>query len=357
MKKVVILGGGQIGRMVSFLLGTCGDYEVQVGDLKADAAHAAVALFGGTGVAVDLSNAAQVAAFVKGAWAVVSCAPFHCNPMIATCAGAAGAHYFDLTEDVAVTKQVIELSKGSQTAFVPQCGLAPGFITIAGNYLAAPFTQIESLRLRVGALPLNPSNRLGYNLTWSTEGVINEYIMDCEAVRDGALVSLPALENIERLIIDGIEFEAFNTSGGLGTLAESLQGRVRNLDYKTIRFPGHRDLVKFLLQELRLREHRDELRTILERAIQSTSEDQVVVFVSATGLLDGRLTERIYAKRVLAQMIGGHHWTAIQITTAAGITALVDLFAQGKTPQRGLVRMEDVSWNDFITNRFGRLYA
>lgn len=357
MKKVVILGGGKIGRMVSFLLGTCGDYEVRVGDMHADAAHAAVAIFGGTGVAVDLSNAAQVAAFVKGAWAVISCAPFHCNPMIAKAARDAGAHYFDLTEDVAVTKQVIELARDSTTAFIPQCGLAPGFITIAGSYLADPFAQIESLRLRVGALPLTPSNQLGYNLTWSTEGVINEYIMDCEAVRDGALVSLPALENVERLIIDGIDFEAFNTSGGLGTLAESLKGRVRNLDYKTIRFPGHCDLMKFLLQELRMREHRDELRTMLERAIPSTTEDQVVIFGSATGVLDGKLVERIYAKRVRAQMINGHHWTAIQITTAAGITALVDLFAQGKTPQRGLVRMEDVSWDDFITNRFGRLYA
>ena len=74
-------------------------------------------------------------------------------------------------------------------------------------------------------------------------------------------------------------------------------------------------------------------------------------------MLDGRLTERVYAKRVMAQTIGGHHWTAIQLTTAAGITALVDLFAQGKTPAHGLVRMEDVTWEDFMANRFGRLYA
>ncbi len=357
MKKIVIFGGGKIGSMVGFLLGTCGDYEVQVGDLNAESARAAATLFGGRGVAVDFTNRAQVTSFVQGAWAVISCAPFHCNPMIAQCARDARAHYFDLTEDVAVTKEVIALAASSSSAFIPQCGLAPGFITIAANHLAKPFAQIDSLRLRVGALPLNPSNRLGYNLTWSTEGVINEYIMDCEAVRDGQLVRLPALENHERLIIDGIDFEAFNTSGGLGTLAESLKGRVRNLDYKTIRFPGHCDLVKFLLQELQLREHRGELRTILERAIPTTADDQVVIFVSATGTLNGRLTERIYAKRVLAQSIGGVHWTAIQITTAAGITALVDLFAQGKTPQKGLVRMEDVAWDEFISNRFGRLYA
>jgi len=132
---------------------------------------------------------------------------------------------------------------------------------------------------------------------------------------------------------------------------------VKNLDYKTIRFPGHCQLMRFLLQELRMSEHRDDLRTILERAIPTTTEDQVVIFVSASGMLDGRLTERVYAKRVMAQTIGGHHWTAIQLTTAAGITALVDLFAQGKTPAHGLVRMEDVTWEDFMANRFGRLYA
>ncbi|MSR44930.1 MAG: saccharopine dehydrogenase family protein [Phycisphaerales bacterium] len=357
MKKVVILGGGKIGRMVGFLLGTCGDYEVRIGDLHLDTAQAAATIFGGTGVSVDLSNAAQVEAFVNDAWAVVSCAPFHCNELIAKSARIAGAHYFDLTEDVGVTRSVIALAKGAKTAFLPQCGLAPGFITIAANALAKPFAEIDSLRLRVGALPRTPSNRLGYNLTWSTEGVINEYINDCDAVRDGALVRVPALENLERLIIDGIEFEAFNTSGGLGTLAESLNGRVRNLDYKTIRFPGHCDLVKFLFQELRMSEDRAALRTMLERAIPSTTDDQVVIFVSASGMLDGRLTERVYAKRVLSQTIGGHHWTAIQITTAAGITALVDLFAEGKTPRAGLVRMEDVTLEDFIANRFGRLYS
>lgn len=357
MKKIVILGGGKMGRMVCFLLGTCGDYEVRIGDMNLEGAHAAASTFGGKGEKVDLSNPAQVAAFVKGAWGVVSCAPYHCNQTIATCARETGAHYFDLTEDVAVTKKVIELAKGSKTAFVPQCGLAPGFITIAANHLAKPFAQIESLRLRVGALPLQPSNQLGYNLTWSTEGVINEYINACEAVHGGHFVSLPALENLERLIIDGIDFEAFNTSGGLGTLAESLKGRVKNLDYKTIRFPGHCQLMRFLLQELRLSEHRDELRTILERAIPTTTEDQVVIFVSASGMLDGRLTERVYAKRVMAQTIGGHHWTAIQLTTAGGIAAIVDLFAQGKTPGHGLFRMEDVSWEDFMANRFGRLYA
>ncbi len=357
MKKITVLGGGKIGRMVAFLLGTSGDYQVHIGDSDAAAATAAAQIAKGSGSAVDFSNEAQVRAALSGAWAVVSCAPFHCNPLIASCAKAAGAHYFDLTEDVAVTKRVIDLAADARTVFAPQCGLAPGFITIAANHLANPFSSLDTLRLRVGALPMQPSNELGYNLTWSTEGVINEYINDCEAVQDGALVRVPALEHVERLIIDGIDFEAFNTSGGLGTLADSMRGKVRNLNYKTIRFPGHARLMRFLLQELRLSEHRDELRRILERAIPSTRDDQVVVFVSATGIRDGRLTESTYAKRIGARSIGGQHWTAIQITTAAGVCAIVDLVAQGKGSSAGLVRMEDFRFDDFISNRFGAHYA
>jgi saccharopine dehydrogenase-like NADP-dependent oxidoreductase len=357
MKKVTVLGGGKIGRMVGFLLGTSGDYQVHIGDSDASAASAAAQIAKGSGSAVDFTSEAQVRGAVADAWAVVSCAPFHCNPLIASCAKAAGAHYFDLTEDVAVTKKVIELAAGSRTVLAPQCGLAPGFITIAANHLAAPYSTLDTLRLRVGALPMQPSNELGYNLTWSTEGVINEYINECEAVQNGTLVRVPALEHEERLIIDGIEFEAFNTSGGLGTLADSMRGKVRNLNYKTIRFPGHAKLMRFLLQELRLSEHRDELRRILERALPWTADDQVVVFVSASGMRDGRLTESSYAKRIGARAIGGHHWTAIQITTAAGVCAIVDLVAQGKGAKSGLVRMEDFRFADFIANRFGAYYS
>ena len=357
MKKVVVLGGGKIGRMVSFFLGTSGDYEVVVADSHAASAEAAAAPYGGKHWTIDLGNAHQVTDFVKGAWSVVSCAPYHCNTTIATAARDAGAHYFDLTEDVFVTRKVVALSQGSKTAFVPQCGLAPGFITIAANHLAKPFASIDDLKLRVGALPKNPSNRLGYNLTWSTEGVINECINECDAVVNGHLVAVPALDGLERLMIDGVEFEAFNTSGGLGTLAESLKGRVKSLNYKTIRFPGHCELMRFLLQELKFSQHREEFKNVLERSIPTTTEDQVVIYVSATGMLDGHLTERVYAKRVVAQSIGGHHWTAIQITTAAGLCAVIDLFAHGKTPQSGLVRMEDISFDDFIGSRFGHCYA
>ena len=95
--------------------------------------------------------------------------------------------------------------------------------------------------MRVGALPQFPTNALTYNLTWSTDGLINEYCNPCEAIHDGERMHVLPLEGIEHFSLDGVRYEAFNTSGGLGTLCDTLDGRVRELNYKTIRYQGHRD--------------------------------------------------------------------------------------------------------------------
>jgi saccharopine dehydrogenase-like NADP-dependent oxidoreductase len=218
-------------------------------------------------------------------------------------------------------------------------------------------TDLHEVRMRVGALPEFPSNALKYNLTWSTDGLINEYIQPCEAVVDGKVAVVPALEGLEHMTIEGTEFEAFNTSGGLGTFALTLEGKVKHLSYKTMRYPGHNAILKLLLWDLGFREHRDELKRAFERALPTTKQDIVAIFVSATGMVDGTFTERTYARIVRHREIGGHHWTAIQITTACGITAVLDLLHEGKLPQHGFVRNEDVSLEAFLANRFGRHYA
>ncbi|MBL9150748.1 MAG: saccharopine dehydrogenase NADP-binding domain-containing protein [Phycisphaerae bacterium] len=358
MQNIAIIGAGKIGRMATHMLATCGDYKVRVADnIPASVEHLTKLYPTVEGHVFDFHDVAALDRLLKGCAAVISCAPFHCNPLIAERARAARVHYLDLTEDVAVTKRVLELSHGSDTAFVPQCGLAPGFITIVATHLVRPMTDVTDLRLRVGALPRYPDNQLKYNLTWSTEGLINEYCNPCESLVDGRLVSVPAMEHLERLTIDGVEYEAFNTSGGLGTLADTLKGRVRNLNYKTIRYPGHNRLMRFLLDDLRMRDHRDELGRIFERALPTTYQDQIVIFVSATGTYRGRLTERTYAKTVFHRIIDQENWSGIQITTAAGVCAVLDLLLTGKIQAKGFVRMEQINYEDFITNRFGQYYA
>jgi saccharopine dehydrogenase-like NADP-dependent oxidoreductase len=357
MKNVLIIGAGKIGRMAAHLLANTGEYCVHIIDSHEPSWRDAIKdLPDTTGATVDLTEQADLDIALAGKWALISCAPFFCNPLIAERAKAAGVHYLDLTEDVSVTKKVMALADGASTAFIPQCGLAPGYITIAANHLAKPMSVIHELRCRVGALPQYPSNQLKYNLTWSTSGLVNEYCNPCEALVDGVMTLLPALENLEEFSIDGIEYEAFNTSGGLGSLGESLAGRARNVNYKTIRYPGHCSLMKFLLHDMRFIDHRLELCAIFERAIPTTQDDVIVIVCVAIGIENGKLVEKTDARRVPAQIIDGKHWTGIQVTTAAGVCAVLDLLNEGRIPHKGFVSMEDIGYDDFIANRFGRYY-
>ena len=251
----------------------------------------------------------------------------------------------------------MEMKPGARIAFIPQCGLAPGFIGIVAADLARQFDVLDSVRLRVGALPAYPSNALNYNLTWSTDGVINEYCEACEAIVDGQRREVPALEEREEFSLDGVLYEAFNTSGGLGTLCETLAGRVRTLNYRTIRYPGHAAIMKALLNDLRLRDRRDVLKDILEQAVPATLQDVVVIFVTVSGRKQGRLLQDTVVRKIYSQALHGIRRSAIQITTASSLCAVLDLLAQGRLPQTGFVRQEDVALSDFLGNRFGRVYA
>jgi len=356
MHCVVVVGAGKIGSVMALMLAQTGSYKVTLIDQNAAelakiAPHSSV-----TTACVDIADRSALEQLLQDKFAVLSALPFHLTGQIAEAAQAANIHYLDLTEDVATTKRVEELAQSGNKAFIPQCGLAPGFISIVAHDLAKKFEQLDTIRLRVGALPQYPSNALNYNLTWSTDGLINEYIEPCEAIVEGKLITVPALEEREEFSLDGVLYEAFNTSGGLGTLAKSLAGKVRTMNYRTIRYPGHQTLIKALLQDLNLKNRRDLLKQVLENALPTTMQDVVVVFVTVCGWRDGRYVQESYANKIYAATVAGQEMSAIQITTAAGMSAVLDLLAQGKLPQRGFIRQEEISLADFLSNRFGRLY-
>jgi len=349
------MGAGHIGQVIARLLCTSGSYQVKVVDCN----PAALVLLKGLDVqieAVDTSQPNALLACLQGADAVVNALPYHLALSVATAAKAAGCHYFDLTEDVAATKGIMALAEGARTAFMPQCGLAPGFIGIVAHHLAQKFSRLREVKMRVGALPAFPTNALKYNLTWSVDGLINEYCHPCEAIHDAQLMDVLPLEGLEHFSLDGTEYEAFNTSGGLGTLCDTLQGRVQTLDYKTVRYPGHRDLMKMLLQELGMQSDQDTLKAIFKRAIPLTMQDVVLVFVTVSGERDGQLVQEVFARKIFADRSESQPMSAIQITTAAGICAALDLFREGRLPQRGFIRQEQVALPDFLANRFGSAY-
>ncbi len=360
-KRVAVLGSGKIGELVATLFVDAGDYRVVLAD-KDEGRLRALALPWSSGRlearALDAGDRSALSGLFRDEHidAVVSCLPYYLNVEVATAAREAAVHYFDLTEDVEVTRAVRRLADGAERAFVPQCGLAPGFISIVANHLMRRFETLDEAKLRVGALPQYPSNELKYALTWSSDGVINEYGNLCEGIVDGRLQSLQPLEGLESIELRGRRYEAFNTSGGLGSLADTYGGRIRHLTYKTIRYPGHCTLVRFLMNDLRLNDDRPNLKRILENAVPRTEQDVVLVYVSARGTRQSGFYEDTYVQAVYPDEIAGRRWSAIQITTAAGITAVVDLVLARPDRYRGFLRQEDIDLETFLGNRFGRRY-
>jgi saccharopine dehydrogenase-like NADP-dependent oxidoreductase len=362
MHRVLILGAGKIGALISGLLAESGSYTVFLADVSGPTAQAVVRAHGSahlTGLALDATDAAALERHLAAhpVDAVISSLPYYCNVGVAEAARAAEAHYFDLTEDVEVTRAVIRVASGAPQAFVPQCGLAPGFISIAANELMSHFDKLRAVKLRVGALPQHPNNVLKYSLTWSTEGLINEYGNPCQAIADGRTIEVAPLEGLEEIAIDGTLYEAFNTSGGLGSLAESHGARCESMNYKTIRYPGHCAQMQFLMNDLKLNQDRKTLKHVLENAVPQTLQDVVIVYAAVTGTQDGELREENYVNKVYPQLIAGRLWSAIQVTTAAGITAVVDLVLQHPKQYHGFVPQEKFAMPDILRNRFGRFYA
>jgi saccharopine dehydrogenase-like NADP-dependent oxidoreductase len=358
MFTVAVFGSGKIGECICALLTGSGRYKVRMCDVdQARAEQVAKMCPGSEGKLLTLDDAAGTAKLLDGAQAVISALPYYCNQQVAALAVQKGVHYFDLTEDVQTTRKVIELAKNAPVALMPQCGLAPGFISIAAFHLASQFDQVVHAKLRVGALPMYPSNKLKYNLTWSTEGLINEYGNLCEAIIDGKKQMILPLEGYETFSLDGNDYEAFNTSGGLGTLCETLAGKVRHLDYKTIRYVGHRDLMQFLMFELGFNEDRDTLRKVFERSIPFTPQDKIVIRAEVQGLIGKRLVQKTYASVVYNAKVGKHHFGGIQITTAAGVCAPLDLILTEKIGKRkGMVRCEEISLPILLENEFGSYF-
>jgi saccharopine dehydrogenase-like NADP-dependent oxidoreductase len=361
MRTVAVLGAGKIGSLITCLLATSGDYRVLLGDVNGEALDRLMRepiLPGVTPSVLDATDktALERALSHAGVTAVVSGLPYYCNQLVAETARAHDLHYFDLTEDIAVTNRVKACSAGAERAFVPQCGLAPGFVSIVANDLIGRFEAVDTVKMRVGALPVHPSNALKYSLTWSTDGLINEYGNLCYGIERGEPAVLQPLEGYETIEVDGLAYEAFNTSGGLGTLAETYAGRVKTMNYKTLRYPGHCEQIKLLMNDLKLNDDRPTLKRILERAVPKTMQDVVLIYVSVSGLRGGELFEDTYVKKIYPQRIAGKLWSAIQVTTAAGLCGILDLVLEQPDAYRGFITQESFPLARIVGNRFGTCF-
>lgn len=349
LQHVLVVGMGKVGSLVAILLEE-GGFHVRGLDSAPNPKHPIHCIKG------NVTSAATLQKAMKGCDAVVSCLPYHLNLAVAKAAFKAGIHYFDLTEDVPTTNAIRKMASKSKGVMAPQCGLAPGFIGIVGTHLAQQFSQLRSIELRVGALPQHPKGLLGYAFNWSPEGVVNEYLNDCEVIRDGAIKMVPAMQDIETIVIEGKALEAFTTSGGLGTMCETFKDRVDKLDYKTMRYPGHCQLMRFFFHELLMREDRKKAGEILVHAKPPVDDDVVYVHAAVEGFSKNTLQRAEYVRSYYPKTIRGTRWRAISWTTAASVAAVVEMVAAGQLITKGFLRQEDIPLDSFLKTKAGKLY-
>lgn len=341
--RIGVIGAGNIGQSLKVMLASVDNVT-------------AVTLADNAGrgdVHVDVATGENLDTFVLRQDAIVNALPFYLNKVVASACAEARRSYFDFSEDIESTLFVKDLARGEkEIIFAPQCGLAPGAINIIGAHLVARFDTVRSLELRVGALPLSANNEIKYYLSWSSSGLVNEYIKPCDALFRGRPVKTMPLDGKESLVVDGITYEAFNTSGGVATMCETFDGRIEELNYKTIRYPGHLDHMRFVINDLGLGDRPDLLTRIFDQSIPTTTQDFVILYVNALGICDGKLQQRSYVKKVKAQEL--FPATAIQTTTAAGMAAVIELWTRGLL-KPGFVRQEEISFDNFTTTRWGKV--
>jgi saccharopine dehydrogenase-like NADP-dependent oxidoreductase len=349
MKNVLVIGMGKVGSLVGVLLSK--RFAVMGMDIRYPNATLPFEIILG-----DVNDLSFLEKTIPSFDAVVSAMPYNLNLPIAQTAHKFGVHYFDLTEDVPTTTAIREMAQTATSVMAPQCGLAPGLIGIVGADLAKRFTKLRDIELRVGALPRFPNGLMGYSFTWSPAGVINEYINDAEVIHNGKKKMVPSLDGIEHIQIEGQEFEAFSTSGGLGTMCETYEGKVDTLNYKTIRYPGHAKLMKFLLYELILKDKRELVEQILTEAKPPVQEDVVYVYAVVEGWKGEELAREEFYQAYHPIEIDGKQWRAISWTTAASIAAVVEMVADGKLPQKGFIKQEDIPLDEYLETTNGQFF-
>lgn len=341
--RIVIAGAGGIGRAVALLLVEWGesDFDIRIGDVRAESARDAVEWI--RAGATRRERASAVHAFRMPAGGsdddldrvlaegdvLLDCLPWTEAVRMAGLARRHGLHYANLTEHVASSEAIAELAQGADRGFVLQTGLAPGFVDVLGHALFLDFCRrqgvdrVESLKIRVGALPVRALPPHYYGFTWNPRGVATEYLEPSRVVRGGEIVSRPSLGDVETVRLGELVLEEALTSGGAADLPEHLAGRLLELDYKTLRHPGHWDWVRRTVDGLGEGEPEARIAALereMLRTIPHVDVDQVVIYAAVEGHDRAGVRRRLDELRVVRpRRVGTQALKAIQLTTAAGL--------------------------------------
>ncbi|MCS6806134.1 MAG: saccharopine dehydrogenase C-terminal domain-containing protein [Acidobacteriota bacterium] len=355
--NILILGAGRMGFGAAYDLGDSPDVEaVTVADINLEAARAVAERIGAgkvTAVQIDVTDHQRVVQLMRRHDAVISCVVYHFNLGLARAAIEAGVHFCDLGGNNAVVASELALDAEARAAginIIPDCGLAPGMVSVLVAHGAARFEQLEAIHIRVGGLPQHPKPPLDYQIVFSVEGLINEYVEPARVIRHGRILEVESLTELESLEFAPFgRLEAFQTSGGTSTLPESFLGRVQELDYKTIRYPGHCEKFKLLVdlglasnEEIEIDgvrvKPRHVLGQMLLRRLPADEPDLVLVRIEFRGTLAGQARTLRY--EIADRFDEATGLSAMMRTTAFPASIVAQMMARGQTTRRGAVPQE-----------------
>ncbi len=354
----LILGAGRMGFGAAFdLIHNAGAEGVTIADVDLSRAQDAAGRIGTdriNPVALDVTRDRAVLELMRKHDAVISCVVYHHNVRLAKLAIAASVHFCDLGGNNDVVEAELALDEEARAAginVIPDCGLAPGMVAVLAAHGIDRFDSVDSVQIRVGGLPQNPKPPLNYQIVFSVEGLINEYVEPARVLRDGQIVTVPSMGELETLEFPppfGL-MEAFQTSGGTSTLPQTYLGRLKNLDYKTIRYPGHCQQFRTLI-DLGLASSepividgedvkpRRLLGELLTRHLPADEPDVVLVRLDFAGKAGG--DDQVLRYQIIDRSDEARGLSAMMRTTAFPASIVAQMMVRGETFAKGALPQE-----------------
>ena len=349
----LVLGAGRMGFGAAFdLIHNGGEETVTIADVDERRASEAARRIGSNRIRsaqIDVTDDSAVLELMKGKDAVISCVVYHHNVRLARLAIAARVNFCDLGGNNDVVEAELAMDDEAREAgvnVIPDCGLAPGMVAVLAAHGIEQFDSVDSVRIRVGGLPLAPKPPLNYQIVFSVEGLINEYVEPARVLRDGKITTVSSMTEIETLEFPAPfgEMEAFQTSGGTSTLPQTYLGKIRDLDYKTIRYPGHCDVFRAMIDlglassepveidGARIRPRRL-LGELLLQNLPADEPDVVLVRIDFEGTRGGRAGGLRY--QIIDRADEANGLSAMMRTTAFPAAIVARLMAEKKTTSTG----------------------
>ena len=356
--KILVLGAGRMGHGAVFdLIHNSPDVErVTVADFDLKKAETVAAVVGTSRVDVrqiDASSISDVTELMRGHDSVISCVNYWYNVALSKSAIETGACFCDLGGNNYIVDEQLALdaeAKAAGVSIIPDCGLAPGMVSVLAMHGVAKFDHVDEIHIRVGGLPQDPQPPLNYQLVFSVEGLINEYIETARVIRAGSLTTVDSMTELEELSFDGFPpLEAFQTSGGTSTLPDTFLGKIKELDYKTIRYAGHCDKFKTIIDlglcssdemvvDFQKVTPRRVFGELLQKHLPADGPDYVLVRLDFVGTKDGTTKKLRYD--IVDKLDQSTGLSAMMRTTAFPASIIAQMMARGDVLERGATPQE-----------------